>query len=184
MTETAQTTSLSNSPIPADDPNRKLTVADPDGAGVRHVSVVGGLTQNWFRAMTQSGDIASSTCSCPTAPAHRRIATISRRCSVLEGELEFIFRGQTRTVRAGSTVNIPANAPHQFRNMSGKTVHMLSCARRQDKKSSSWRSASRSKAGRLRRRGPPRKCEPRKLGLLKTLSPKYRTEMVGDSTSR
>ena len=48
MTHTAQTTSsLSSSPIPADDPNRKLTVADPDGAGVRHVSVVGG-TYNDF----------------------------------------------------------------------------------------------------------------------------------------
>ena len=42
MTDTAQTTSLSSSPIPADDPNRKLTVTDPDGAGVRHVSIVGG----------------------------------------------------------------------------------------------------------------------------------------------
>ena len=28
-------------------------------------------------------------------------------------------------VTQGATVNIPANAPHQFRNTSGKTVHML-----------------------------------------------------------
>ena len=28
-------------------------------------------------------------------------------------------------VTQGATVNIPANAPHQFRNASGKTVHML-----------------------------------------------------------
>jgi hypothetical protein len=27
--------------------------------------------------------------------------------------------------RAGSTVNIPANAPHVFRNASGRDVHML-----------------------------------------------------------
>jgi hypothetical protein len=29
--------------IPADDSSRTLTVADPDGAGVPHVSVAGGL---------------------------------------------------------------------------------------------------------------------------------------------
>ena len=45
--------------------------------------------------------------------------------TLLEGELEFTFRGKTQTVRAGSPVNIPANAPHGFKNKSGKTVHML-----------------------------------------------------------
>jgi quercetin dioxygenase-like cupin family protein len=45
--------------------------------------------------------------------------------SLLEGELEFTFRGQTMTVGAPSTVNILANAPHFFKNAPGKTVHML-----------------------------------------------------------
>ncbi len=35
--------------------------------------------------------------------------------TLLEGELEFTFRGETTIVRAGSTVNIPANAPHASR---------------------------------------------------------------------
>jgi hypothetical protein len=38
----APPTSQRSSPIPPDDPNRRLTVADPDGAGMRHVSVAGG----------------------------------------------------------------------------------------------------------------------------------------------
>jgi hypothetical protein len=42
MTETAHATSPS-SRIPADDPNRQLTTADPDSADAPHVSVVGGL---------------------------------------------------------------------------------------------------------------------------------------------
>ena len=42
MTDTANATSPPSSTIPADDPDRKLTVADPDGAGVRHVFVAGG----------------------------------------------------------------------------------------------------------------------------------------------
>ncbi len=37
---------------------------------------------------------------------------------LLEGELEFTFRGEKSVVRAGSTVNIPANAPHGFKNAS------------------------------------------------------------------
>src|ERR1700745_2332235 len=45
--------------------------------------------------------------------------------TLLEGELEFTFRGETRTIRAGFTVNIPANAPHVFKNKSGKLVRML-----------------------------------------------------------
>ena len=45
--------------------------------------------------------------------------------TLLEGELEFTFRGEPQTVTAGSTINIPANAPHMFKNVSGKTVHML-----------------------------------------------------------
>jgi hypothetical protein len=32
----------SRSTIPPDDTTRQLTVADPDGAGLRHVSVAGG----------------------------------------------------------------------------------------------------------------------------------------------
>ncbi len=42
-----------------------------------------------------------------------------------EGELEFTFRAETITVSQGMAVNVPANSPHQFRNASGKTVHML-----------------------------------------------------------
>jgi len=44
---------------------------------------------------------------------------------LLEGELHFTFRGETLKAGAGSTINIPSNAPHSFRNNSDKTVHML-----------------------------------------------------------
>jgi len=39
--------------------------------------------------------------------------------------MEATFRGQNSTVRAGETLNIPANAPHQFHNASGEAVRML-----------------------------------------------------------
>jgi len=43
----------------------------------------------------------------------------------LEGELEATFRGTKSVVRAGDTVNIPSNAPHQFHNASAKPVRLL-----------------------------------------------------------
>jgi quercetin dioxygenase-like cupin family protein len=56
-------------------------------------------------------------------PPHRH--DFEEMFTLLEGELEFAFRGQATAVRAGTTVNIPANAPHAFRNASSKTAHML-----------------------------------------------------------
>jgi quercetin dioxygenase-like cupin family protein len=44
---------------------------------------------------------------------------------LLDGELQATFRGEKHIVRAGETVNIPANAPHQFHNASSKPVRML-----------------------------------------------------------
>jgi hypothetical protein len=41
MTNAPSANSPSASSIPADDPGRVLTVADPDGAGVPHISVAG-----------------------------------------------------------------------------------------------------------------------------------------------
>ena len=185
MTDTAQTTSLSSSPIPADDPNRKLTVADPDGAGVRHVSVVGGT----YTILVSGADTVGRYCLIDMLvpdgagpPAHRH--DFEEMFTLLEGELEFTFRGQTQTVRAGSTVNIPANAPHQFRNMSGKTVHMLCMCTPagQEEFFMAVGIAVDSRASPPPRPSPEVQAE--KLRLLKTLLPKYRTEMVGDFPSR
>jgi len=48
----------------------------------------------------------------PTAGARRRNRRDFEEMFTLpEGEPEFTFRGVAQTVRAGATVNIPANAP-------------------------------------------------------------------------
>ena len=44
---------------------------------------------------------------------------------MLAGELEATFRGVKSVVRAGETINIPSNAPHQFYNASNKPVRLL-----------------------------------------------------------
>jgi quercetin dioxygenase-like cupin family protein len=56
--------------------------------------------------------------------------------TLLEGELEFTFRGKTMKIGAGSTVNIPANAPHAFRNASDAPAHLSAWARRR-----AWRNS-------------------------------------------
>ena len=50
-------------------------------------------------------------------PPHRH--DFEEMFSLLEGELEFTFRGKSQTVKAPTTVNIPANAPHVFKNTKG-----------------------------------------------------------------
>ena len=122
MTEPARQTS----PIPPDDLARQLTVVDFDGAGLRHISVAGGT----YTILVSGADTAGRYCLIDMLvpdgggpPAHRH--DFEEMFTLLEGELSFTFRGQTQTVRAGSTVNIPANAPHMFRNTSGKIARML-----------------------------------------------------------
>ena len=39
--------------------------------------------------------------------------------------MEVTFRGQKSTLHAGDTVNVPSNAPHQFRNASSTPVRMI-----------------------------------------------------------
>ena len=113
-------------------------------------------------------------------PPHRH--DFEEMFSLLEGELAFTFRGKTQTVKAPTTVNIPANAPHVFKNVSGKTVHMLCLC---------------SPAGQDEffmavgvpvesRSSPPPKLSPEeqaaKMKLAQELAPKYRTELLKSAT--
>ena len=113
-------------PIPADDPKRNLIVVAPEGAGARHISLAGGTYSILVSGDQTAGRYCLIDMLVPHGsgpPPHRH--DFEEMFSLLEGELEFTFRGQTMTVAAPTTVNIPANAPHGFNNISGKTVHML-----------------------------------------------------------
>jgi quercetin dioxygenase-like cupin family protein len=117
---------MTNTAIPADDPKRKLTISDPDSSGVRHVAVVGDTYSILVSGAQTAGRYCLIDMIVPDGsgpPPHRH--DFEEMFTLIEGELEFTFRGETTTVRAGTTVNIPANAPHMFKNTSGSTVHML-----------------------------------------------------------
>jgi mannose-6-phosphate isomerase-like protein (cupin superfamily) len=113
-------------PLPPDDPGRRLTVTGPDDAHARHISLAGNIYTILVAGDQTDGRYCLIDMLVPDAggpPPHRH--DFEEMFTLLEGELEFTFRGETMTVAAPSTVNIPANAPHVFRNTSGKTVHML-----------------------------------------------------------
>ena len=149
--------------IPADDVSRTLTVADPNGVGVPHISVAGGTSTILVSGAQTAGCYCLVDMLVPDGggpPAHRH--DFEEMFTLLEGELEFTFRGQSQTVRAGSTVNVPSNAPHAFKNVSGEKPACCAYVRPRDRTNSSWRWAFPSKAGRHHRPGRPQNSRPRR----------------------
>ncbi len=127
MAEKTDSFTPSTPPIPADDPQRGLVVARPDDAGsLPHVGVVG----DTYTILLSGADTAGRFCLIDMhvppgggPPPHRH--DFEEAFTVLVGEIELTFRGATSVARAGETVNIPANAPHQFKNVAGAPVRLL-----------------------------------------------------------
>lgn len=116
----------SGAAIPADDVARRLTVANPDDPKARHVSVAGGTYTILVAGGDTGGRYSLIDMLVPPGggpPPHRH--DFEEMFTILEGEIELTFRGETQRAAAGSTVNIPANAPHAFKNKSDKPARML-----------------------------------------------------------
>ena len=112
--------------IPADDLARKLVVARPDDVSLAHVSVAG----DTYTILVSGDETAGRYCLIDMVippgggpPPHRH--DFEEILVLSEGELTFHFRGDQSTIRAGSIVNIPANAPHHFKNQSAGHARML-----------------------------------------------------------
>ena len=112
------------SPIPADDPKRSLTVAQPDN--LPHIGLVGDTYTITVTGEQTAGRFCVVDMHIPPGGGpspHRH--DFEETFILLEGQMEATFRGKKSTVRAGETLNVPANAPHQFHNASGEAVRML-----------------------------------------------------------
>lgn len=115
-----------STPIPPDDPGRELVVADPDSSDVAHISLAGDTYTMLVTGKQTNGAYCLIDMHVPAGggpPLHRH--NFEEMFTILDGSVDFFFRGTTTTVSAGSTINIPANAPHHFRNNSGQAVRML-----------------------------------------------------------
>ena len=56
-------------------------------------------------------------------PPHRH--DFEEMFTILDGEIEVTFRGVTTVAKAGDTMNVPANAPHVFRNNASRPARLL-----------------------------------------------------------
>ena len=113
-------------PLPPDDASRKLTVADPDDPKLRHLSIAGGSYTILVTGEQTAGRYCLTDMLVPPGggpPPHRH--DFEDMFTILDGEIEFTFRGEVLLAGAGSTVNIPANAPHSFKNTSDRPAHLL-----------------------------------------------------------
>jgi quercetin dioxygenase-like cupin family protein len=115
------------STIPPDDPQRNLTIARPnEDPNLPHIGLVG----DTYTILLTGKDTAGRYClidmhvpPCGGPAPHRH--DFEEMFTILEGEIEVTFRGEKSVVRAGETVNIPANAPHFFQNASERPARML-----------------------------------------------------------
>jgi quercetin dioxygenase-like cupin family protein len=113
--------------IPPDDVQRKLALARPnEDQKLPHV----GLAGDTYTILLTGKDTAGRYCLIDMLvppgggpPPHRH--DFEEMFTLLDGEIEVTFRGAKSVVRAGETANIPANAPHQFRNASGRPARLL-----------------------------------------------------------
>jgi quercetin dioxygenase-like cupin family protein len=113
-------------PIPPDDPGRDVTVARADDPAMTHLSVVGDTYTILVAGQDTGGRYTLIDMHVPPGggpPPHRH--DFEEMFSILDGEVEVTFRGKTSVARAGETINVPANAPHQFRNASDRPARLL-----------------------------------------------------------
>jgi len=124
------TESPSSSPegsIPLDDLQRHLTVARPnEDQSLPHFGLVGDTYTVLVTGDDTAGKYTLIDMHVPPGggpPPHRH--DFEEMFTVLDGEVELSFRGQQLVAKAGETVNVPANAPHGFRNASSEAVRLL-----------------------------------------------------------
>ncbi len=170
-------------PLPPDDPKRNLTLADADkDETLPHIGLVGDTYTITLSGKDTDGrfcviDMHIPPNGGPTPHRHDFEETFI----LLEGEIEATFRGKTSTARAGDTVNIPANAPHQFHNASSKAVRLL-CICSPAGQENFFREVGTPVATRTT---PPPKLDAKQqaefMKKAQELAPKYRTELLKEA---
>jgi quercetin dioxygenase-like cupin family protein len=119
--------SSSGAGLPADDLRRSATHARPDSDNsLKHFGVAG----DTYTILLSGAETADRYCLIDMLvppgggpPPHRH--DFEEMFSVLEGEIEVSFRGEKLTLRPGETINVPANAPHFFKNVANGPARML-----------------------------------------------------------
>ena len=124
MSSKSNVPAQTGSAIPPDDLRRELVVAQPDSK-LPHIGVVGDTYTILLAGKDTAGQFCLIDMHVPPGggpPPHRH--DFEETFTVLEGELDATFRGKKYLLRASETINVPANAPHQFHNSSTQPVRL------------------------------------------------------------
>ena len=166
-------------PLLPDDLTRALGFAQADGETTPHIGLVGDTYTITVAGKDTNGRFCVIDMHVPPGggpPPHRH--EFEETFILLDGEMHVTFRGRKSTMRAGDTLNIPSNAPHQFHNASSRPVRMICIC---------------SPAGNdefflevgvpvpTRTTPPPRLDGEQMVGFLekvKAIAPRYRTELL------
>jgi mannose-6-phosphate isomerase-like protein (cupin superfamily) len=116
--------------LPEDDLTRELAVARAEDPGLLHLAVVGDTYTVLLSGEQTAGHFALIDMLIPAGggpPPHRHHFEECFR--VLEGSVEVTLRDDPPVrLEAGATVNIPADAPHSFRNPADVPARLLCTA--------------------------------------------------------
>ena len=126
MSNSPHRASQSATSLPSDDRKRNLTVSQADDPNAPHIGLVSDTYTILLSGKDTAGRFGLIDMHVPPGggpPPHRH--DFEESFTVLEGEIEATFRGAKSRVTAGQTINIPANAPHQFRNASHQPARLL-----------------------------------------------------------
>ena len=175
--------SRADTTIPADDPERNLTLARSDDPNLPHIGLVGDTYTILVAGHDTGGRYCLIDMHIPPGggpPPHRH--DFEEMFSVLEGEIEATFRGKKTIIRAGETINIPANAPHQFQNKSGQPARLL-CLCSPAGQEEFFKEVGVAVAIRTTSPAPlDEQAEAAFVAKVKALAPKYRTELLPPQT--
>jgi len=119
-------TTSGSAALPADDLSRALALTQVDSPTAQHIGLVGDTYTITVAGKDTDGRFCVIDMHVPPGggpPPHRH--DFEETFILLDGEMQVTFRGQKSTVRAGDTVNVPSNAPHQFHNASSEPVRMI-----------------------------------------------------------
>ncbi|AEU36939.1 cupin domain-containing protein [Granulicella mallensis] len=165
--------------LPPDDLNRVLGFTQTDGETAQHVGLVGDTYTITVAGKHTGNRFCVIDMHVPPGggpPPHRH--EFEETFILLDGEMEVTFRGSRSTVRAGDTINVPSNSPHQFHNASSKPARMICIC------SPSGNDEFFLEVGvpvATRTTPPPELDEQQMVEFMeraKALAPKYRTELL------
>jgi len=166
--------------LPPDDLQRISKVVSPDSdPNLPHIGLVGDTYTILLSANDTNGRYCLIDMHVPPGggpPPHRH--DFEETFVIVEGEIEATFRREKRVLKAGETIHIPANAPHQFHNSSSAPARML-CICAPAGQEEFFKQVGTPVATRIT--PPPKLGKVAQEALIKKvqeLAPKYRTELL------